>query len=282
MTDSIHAVDSAEIGEPGCATHTYLMRSVDPFIRDPFAQFVEARGDKAGSLDPLAGAPAFNFLTGHGGFAQVFTNGLTGLRWRADRVRLNPMLPPQLGRGVTLKGLHWQGRTFDVTVGPDDTTVTQRAGAPFAVESPQATQMVSSGSPLSLKTRRPDLAPTDNLARCKPAQASSQELGMLAEGAVDGSVATIWAPAPTAPGGSLRVDLGKRSRISRITLRWTDTLPSTFQILTSNDGANWTPAPPADADGTLRNPVNARFVRVDLTRGTTEERVGIRELEVIG
>jgi len=282
MTDSIHAVDSAEIGEPGCATHTYLMRSVDPFIRDPFAQFVEARGDKAGSLDPLAGAPAFNFLTGHGGFAQVFTNGLTGLRWRADRVRLNPMLPPQLGRGVTLKGLHWQGRTFDVTVGPDDTTVSQRAGSPFAVESPQGTQMVSSGSPLRLKTRRPDLEPTDNLARCKPAQASSLELGMLAEGAVDGSAATLWAPAPTEAGGSLRVDLGKRSRISRITVRWTDTLPSTFQILTSNDGATWTPAPPTAPDGTLQHPVSARHVRVDLTRGATQERVGIRELEAIG
>ena len=29
-----------------------------------FAQFAEARGSKPGSQDPLAGAPAFNFLTG--------------------------------------------------------------------------------------------------------------------------------------------------------------------------------------------------------------------------
>jgi trehalose/maltose hydrolase-like predicted phosphorylase len=255
MTDSIHAIDAAEIGEPGCATHTYLMRSVDPFIREPFAQFVEARGDKAGSLDPLAGAPAFNFLTGHGGFAQVFTNGLTGLRWR--------------------------GRTFDISVGPDETTVSQRAGQPFTVESPQGTQVVSTGSPASLKTRRPDLAPTDNVARCRPAQVSSQELGMLPEGAVDGSAATLWAPAPTAPGGSLRVDLGKRLPISRITVRWTDALPGTFQVLVSDDGTNWTPAPPAGPDGTLQHPVNARHVRVDLTRPAGGERVGIRELEVI-
>src|SRR3954462_2513921 len=64
MTDAIHAVDSAQIGEPGCATNTYLDRSIKPFVRDPFAQFAEARGDKAGSQDPLAGAPAFDFLTG--------------------------------------------------------------------------------------------------------------------------------------------------------------------------------------------------------------------------
>jgi trehalose/maltose hydrolase-like predicted phosphorylase len=103
MTDSVHAVDAAQIGEPGCATHTYLMRAIKPFVRDPFAQFAEARGSKPGAQDPLAGASAFNFLTGEGGFTQVFTNGLTGLRWRADRVHLDPMLPPQPGRGVVLK-----------------------------------------------------------------------------------------------------------------------------------------------------------------------------------
>ena len=207
MTDSVHAIDAAEIGEPGCATHTYLMRSVQPFIRDPFAQFAEARGSKPGAQDPLAGSPAFNFLTGHGGFAQAFTNGLTGLRWRADRVRLDPMLPPQLGRGVTLKGLHWQGRTFDIAIGPHHTTVSQQAGAPLPVESPQGTQLVSTGHPLSVKTRRPDLVHTPNVARCKPAQASSQEAGMLPEAAIDGSLATVWAPEPTETSGSLRVDL---------------------------------------------------------------------------
>ena len=124
MSDAIHAVDSAQIGEPGCATNTYLDRSIKPFVRDPFAQFAEARGDKAGSQDPLAGSPAYDFLTGAGGFAQVFTYGLTGFRWRADRVYLDPMLPPQLSGGVTLSGLHWQGRSFDVHIGASTTTVT--------------------------------------------------------------------------------------------------------------------------------------------------------------
>jgi hypothetical protein len=90
MSDAIHAVDSAQIGEPGCSTNTYLDRSIKPFIRDPFAQFAEARGSKAGSQDPLAGAPAYDFLTGAGGFMQVFTYGLTGFRWRADRVHPRP------------------------------------------------------------------------------------------------------------------------------------------------------------------------------------------------
>ena len=97
------------------------------FIRASLrARFAEARGDKAGSQDPLAGAPAYDFLTGAGGFAQVFTYGLTGFRWRSDRVHLDPMLPPQLSGGVTLKGVQWQGRTFDVEIGPNTTKVTLR------------------------------------------------------------------------------------------------------------------------------------------------------------
>jgi trehalose/maltose hydrolase-like predicted phosphorylase len=281
MTDSVHAIDAAEIGAPGCATHTYLIRAVAPFIRDPFAQFAEARGSKPGAQDPLAGAPAFTFLTGVGGFTQVFTNGLTGLRLRADRVHLDPMLPPQLANGVNVDGLRWQGRTFDINVGPDQTTVTETAGSPFPVESPQGTQMVSTGSPLILKTRRPDLTPTDDAARCRPAQASSEEPGMYAEAAVDGSAATFWAPDPAATTASLTVDLGQSTTITRITPTWTDVLPTSYQVFVSADGKSWTPAPPADASGTLSQPVTARYVRIDLTRDPTAGRTGLRELEVI-
>jgi trehalose/maltose hydrolase-like predicted phosphorylase len=285
MTDAIHAVDSAQIGEPGCATNTYLDRSIKPFVRDPFAQFAEARGDKAGSQDPLAGAPAYDFTTGSGGFAQVFTYGLTGFRWRGDRVHLDPMLPPQLSGGVTLSGLHWQGRTFDVDIGPSNTRVTSRGGGSLPVEAPalggiENIQNIGSGSSLSIPTRRPDLAPTTNVARCRPATASSEESGMYAEAAVDGSEATFWAPDPTAGGGNLTVDLGARTKISGIAVDWTDALPASSSIQVSLDGNKWTSAPPADASGKLRNPVEARYVRVNMTVASGAPRTGIREVSV--
>jgi trehalose/maltose hydrolase-like predicted phosphorylase len=281
MTDSVHAIDAAAIGQPGCATHTYLMRSIVPFVRDPFAQFAEARGSKPGAQDPLAGSPAFNFLTGEGGFLQVFTNGLTGLRWRPDRVHLDPMLPPQLGSGVILRGLHWQGRTFDIAVGPERTTLTQTAGQPFLVETPQGTQTVGAGAPFTVTTRRPDRTPTDDAARCEPAQASSEEPGMYAEAAVDGSAATIWAPDPATTTANLTVDLGRATTITRITPDWTDVRPSSYQVLVSLDGTNWTAAPAADADGNLAQPVDARYVRVQFTHDPDAGRTGLRELEVI-
>ena len=57
MTDSVHAIDAAAIGEPGCATYTYLMRTIRPFIRDPFAQFAEARGARPASRTPTRARP---------------------------------------------------------------------------------------------------------------------------------------------------------------------------------------------------------------------------------
>jgi len=279
MTDAMHAVDSAQIGEPGCATNTYLDRSIKPFVRDPFAQYVEARGDKAGAQDPLAGSPALNFTTGSGGFAQVFLYGLTGFRWRADHVQLDPMLPPQLSGGVTLTGLSWRGRSFDVRIGATTTTVTLRSGPAMPVRSRGVDYSVGSGGSLSLSTRRPDLTPTSTLARCRPATATSEDPGMYAEAAVDGSKATVWAPDAGAT-GSTTVDLGGRVKVKTIAVDWTDTRPASSSIETSLDGSTWTPAP-TDASGKLQNPTTARYVRVTLTR-PGEELTGVREIAVTG
>jgi trehalose/maltose hydrolase-like predicted phosphorylase len=277
MTDSVHAIDAAQIGAPGCATYTYLRRSITPFIRDPFAQFAEARGDKAGAQDPLAGAPAFDFLTGSGGFSQVFTYGLTGLRWRDDGIRLDPMLPPQLSGGVTLRGLHWHGSTFDVKIGAASTTVTVRSGDPLPVDARGTRQVIRSGGSLSLTTRRPDLAAPANLALCKPGTATSEEAGMYADAAVDGSHATIWAPADAT--ASLTVDLRAKVQVGRIAVTWTDTLPATSSVQVSADGKAWTTVAPA-ADGSLASAVTARYVRVTMTRADTAPRTGIREVAV--
>jgi trehalose/maltose hydrolase-like predicted phosphorylase len=269
LTDSVHAVGAASIGEPGCSSYTYLMRSIKPFVRGPFDEFSEARGEKAGAQDPLAGSPAQDFLTGKGGFLQVFTHGLTGMRMREDAVRLDPMLPPQLRDGVTLRGLRWQGRTYDVAIGAHETTVRLTAGAPFDIETPQGgKRVVSEGAPAVLKTRRPDLTPTANLARCQEATASSREPGTEPGAALDGSAATAWVP--NAARGTLTADLGRAVRIGEVTPEWTTTRPASYRTRTSLDGRHW-------RDGT-DGP--ARYVRVTLRSADAEKRAGIEELKV--
>ncbi|WP_151479299.1 glycosyl hydrolase family 65 protein [Streptomyces albicerus] len=247
MTDSVHAIDAAAIGEPGCATYTFLQRAYRPFSRGPFALFSEARGDKAGAGDALAGSPAQDFLTGKGGFLQVFTHGLTGLRLRADALRLDPLLPPQLARGgVRLRGLRWRDRTYDIEIGPRTTTVRLTSGSPFPLETPQGRFTVD-GSGVDLKTRRPDLTPTDDLARCRPVTATSAEPGLYAEAAVDGNPATAWRPA--AAGGAPTVDLGRARKISTVTVTGT----RAYALTTSADVKRWQPYEPS---------TKARYVRI--------------------
>ncbi|MFH8796841.1 discoidin domain-containing protein [Streptomyces sp. NPDC017941] len=273
MTDSVHAVAAAGIGEPGCSTYTYMERSARPFVRGPFAQFSEARGDKAGADDPLSGSPAHDFLTGKGGFLQTFTHGLTGMRMRADRLRLDPMLPPQLADGVTLRGMAWQGRRYDVEIGAEHTTVRLASGAPMTFDTPQGEQTVSEGSPAVLKTRRPDLVPTDNTARCKPAEASSEEPGMYAGAAVDGNSATSWVP--DAATGTLTTDLGEPVRIEEVTPAWTEVKPAAYETEVSLDGHHWHTVKDAQASRL------ARYVRVTVHgEAGAKKHPGIAELTV--
>jgi hypothetical protein len=175
---------------------------------------------------------------------------------------------------VTLKGLHWHGRTFDIDLGASTTKVTLRGGGAFTLETPAGTRTVSSSA--TIPTRRPDLTPTDDLARCRGATATSEEPGQYAEAAVDGSAATAWSP--TASPASLTVDLGATTRVSSVTPTWGDTAPASSRVLTSTDGSSWTERK-VGSTGKLQPPVDARFVRVEVTSsGTTH--AALRELVV--
>ncbi|WP_326699627.1 discoidin domain-containing protein [Streptomyces sp. NBC_01754] len=267
MTDSVHAIDAAAIGEPGCSTYTYLQRSVRPFTRGPYHLFSEARGEKSGAQDPLSGFPAEDFLTGKGGFLQVFTHGLTGLRLREDGVRLDPSLPPQLREGVELTGLRYRGRTYDVSIGARTTTVRLTDGAPFTVHTPAGPRLLT--GTLTLPTRRPDLTPTPNAARCRPATATSETPGLYAAAAVDGSPATAWSPQGTA--GTLTVDLGRAVRVTSVTPTWSDTAPATHTVETSPDGRTWRAFRTGDV---------ARKVRLTVTSQDPGKPAGVSELVV--
>ncbi|MFE5243767.1 MULTISPECIES: glycosyl hydrolase family 65 protein [unclassified Streptomyces] len=267
MTDSVHAIDAAATGEPGCATYTYLQRAVRPFVRGPYSLFSEARGEKSGAEDPLSGFPAEDFLTGKGGFLQVFTHGLTGLRLREDGVRLDPLLPPQLRDGVELTGLRFRGSTYDIAVGPRTTTVRLTDGAPFTVHTPTGPRRLSGA--LTLPTRRPDLTPTADAARCRPATATSESPGLYAEAAVDGSPATSWSPDGAA--GTLTVSLRRATRIASLTPRWTDIAPAAHTLETSLDGRAWRPFRPGDT---------ARQVRLTVRSADAEKPTGVTALTV--
>lgn len=142
MTDSVHSIVCAQLGDAKAAFE-YTRRSVEPFVRPPFDQFAEARE-----------GGAFTFLTGHGGFLQEFLYGYSGLRWRADRLVLAPILPEQL-EAVTLYGVRWRGRVFDIDIHPDGTTIRLHTGDPLPVDAAGRSHRVPTGGELTIPTRTP-------------------------------------------------------------------------------------------------------------------------------
>ena len=219
MTDAIHSVISSQLGIAGCPAFTFTRRSVDPFMRPPYDQFSEART-----------GGAFTFTTGAGGFLQEFLYGYTGFRWRGDRIRLDPSLPPQL-TGVTVSALHWRGRVLRMSVGPQQTEVSLLSGTAVTVDTPSGTRTVAPGAPLVLPTRRPDLTPTADLARCKPTLADPAT-AEPAEAAADGTDITQWI-GPTSA-ASIRVDLGTAVPLGQVTV--TRSPVTTFASTTGGKG----------------------------------------------
>ncbi len=177
------------------------------------------------------------------------------------------MLPPQLREGVELTGLRYRGRTYDVSIGARTTTVRLTDGTPFTVHTPAGPRRLT--GTLTLPTRRPDLTPTPNAARCRPVTATSEAPGLYAAAAVDGSPSTAWSPQGAA--GTLTVDLGRAAGVTSVTPAWSDVAPAAYTVETSPDGRTWGPFRAGDV---------ARKVRMTVTSDDPGKPAGVTELAV--
>jgi trehalose/maltose hydrolase-like predicted phosphorylase len=258
MTDAIHSIAAAAIDAPGCSAYTYLLRSYQPFLREPYLQFSEFGPVKLT-------ATAYDFLTGVGGFMQEFLFGFSGFRPHVDAVRVDPSLPPQM-HGITLTNMAWQGRTFTMHIGPQETSITLNSGAALRLVTPGGAKTAELGVAVRIPTRRSDLQPTEDLVRCEQITATSSIPGSPAVAAVDGSPATAWTAAE--PGAKLTVDLGAAESLGTIKVLRGNRDSSPYSVETSSDGVEWktvatAPASsPTGVDEFTWVPVKARFVRL--------------------
>ncbi len=207
MSDAVNAIDAGALASSGCSSDVYLLRSVQPYIRDVFHQFSET-----------STGGTFTFMTGIGGFLQTFLYGTAGLRFGTGALGVAPVLTGQLG-GVVLHGIRWHHRTLTVAVGPNRTTVTLDHGSPMTVDTPHGPEHLVTGSPIDLATRRPDRMRTTDLARCGAVSATSSVPGGPPLAAVDGSGATGWQPGSLPATLTVHVAGGPRP-IHAVTLQW--------------------------------------------------------------
>jgi hypothetical protein len=279
MSDAVNSVDTSALGSPGCASYVYTQRSVEPFISDPFDQFSETRT-----------GGAFTFTTGIGGFLQQFLYGYPGLRWSDSSVQLDPSLTSQLG-GLVVRDLAWHGTRFTIAIGAATTTVSVRSGPALPVTIRGTSHTITPGTTLTVPTRRPDLMPTTDLARCQPATATSAQPGADPLAAVDGSPATGWQPEQIT--ATFTVPLAHAAVINRATLEWGRQWPpqpapnvhppagpvktlraSSYDLVASVNGKNWTVIASITGRTTGTRdvltfpPVHARYVGVRITAAT--------------
>ncbi|KAI8599163.1 glycosyl hydrolase family 65 central catalytic domain-containing protein [Dissophora ornata] len=240
MTYSIFSINSAQLSTQGCEAYTYLLQSSEPYVRGPFSQFSEQTSDVY--ADNGGTNPAYTFLTGHGGYMQIWTHGFTGYRPRLDCFYLDPSLPPQLApHGYTVRGMKWQGSVFDVTVAGTDTTITRRSGGSSKAcvlignrNKKSGKYHLSVGETLTVVTYRSDLNGTlvpGNKAQCSKVVTSNApiEPGQYALAAVDGSNATYWRPA-TKSAASLYIDLGKQQTINALHFNFNTNPPASYAV----------------------------------------------------
>jgi trehalose/maltose hydrolase-like predicted phosphorylase len=276
MTDAIHSIDASALNAPGCSAYTYMLRSYEPFLRPPYDQFAETRSG------PNTG---FNFLTGVGGFLQVFEYGYSGLRFTPSAIQLDPSLSPQL-QGITLNNLQWQGRVFTITIGLQSTQVQLTSGPALPVQTPgQPPLTVPTGHSITLPTRRPDLQSTSDLARCQQVNASSYVPGDEPVAAVDGSTATPWEA--TAPQATLTVKLANLTTVSGVTVTRGSSSAFSYSVETSTDGSSWhvvatAPSASTGVDQFTFSPVQAQYVRLDFPGASGATTPDIDEFVVTG
>ncbi|MEU5388996.1 discoidin domain-containing protein [Kitasatospora cineracea] len=124
------------------------------------------------------------------------------------------------------------------------------------------------------------------LSQGRPATASSAEnAGTPASAAVDGDNGTRWSSAAADPQW-LQVDLGAAATLNQVVLRWETAAAKSYQIQTSNDGANWTSvystSTGAGGTETLNVSGTGRYVRMYGTARTTQYGYSLWEFQVYG
>lgn len=253
MTWSIYAISEAQLQQKGCASYTFMQRSSESYIRQPFYQFSETMLDSEpeGVDNPafIFGLnPAFPFLTGAGGYLQYFTHGLTGMRPNAEAFYLDPILPPQLPGGIEVKGMKWQNASFDVTIEMETTTITRRNTSTDAEKyvnlrilggnTDVKAYRLAVGESIVVPTRRPDISyAKEDLALCQPVASDSDwAAGNYPYAIVDGANSTVWQPASSQM-ASITVELqGNKPRdVSKVILNWGGVPPSSFSLLGSKE-----------------------------------------------
>lgn len=225
--------------ELGCSYLTFLRMAVQPFLRAPFAQFLEQAVDDATANGGTS--PAFPFLTAHGGSLQAVVQGLFGLRFAYSMVQgtmqrelvLNPRHVPG---GLEIHHLHYMNSTFDLIMNDTTLAVHHRGGGVSitAIVLGTAPTTIEPHSTAYFAVPPPQTAP--GFALCSSATVYNITAGALGDTAIlinDGYNFTYWQAATDT--AKVLVDLHQQRAIKGGHINWGDLPPDWYSIAVLQD-----------------------------------------------
>ena len=101
MAKAIDTINACRVGEADKAWA--IAESLLEWYRPPFLTTTESPWNECGS-----------FLTGMGGYLQVFMFGFAGIQINEDQLIIQPCLPSALP-SITLRGISYQGQAITIT-----------------------------------------------------------------------------------------------------------------------------------------------------------------------
>ena len=240
MTFAINAIVEGSIAESGCAASTYHHKATIPYLRAPWFIMSEVPNDDVNGNGGVS--PAFPFVTGHGGAAQIPLFGYVGLDLTQDNLTIQPSLPPPIEH-LRVPDFYFQGAKFSAAMNSThtvltrlpspDTDVTQDVYAgrsmPVVIGSPkgrreQKFDSIVVGQTLTIANDMywQKSATKGNIAQCQATTTNSDSVSGKPPGAAtDGNTETVWQPNTVSP-STLTVNTGTVpfQQVQQINFNW--------------------------------------------------------------
>lgn len=257
MTWPIFSAVSSIVLEAGCSSQSYLVKAAKPFLRGPFAQFLEQNND---DYDTNGGThPAFPFLTASGGFLQA-VHGLFGLKFdyevlnntvnrflRVDAAQLS-----NLPNGVFLDGLRYMNLSLALNLTDNGLEVINRGQIKGGNASSTTLHVklgprlgshdyyIESGSSATLPIYTLKANLQDSLTECRKSIFANITQGVAGDVLAlinDGDNSTYW-QAETANTSKILVDLLYNKTIKGGSINWGEMPPKSVSVYAPNQEFN--------------------------------------------
>ncbi|GMG39539.1 unnamed protein product [Ambrosiozyma monospora] len=234
MTFPVFNAVTQKLNNIGCGSQTYLAKSVEPFLRFPFAQMSEQNND---DYDTNGGThPAFPFLTGHGGVLQSYLYGLTGLRFSynvSDDGSINKLLAfdptdlPLLEGDLHIYDFKYLNQSLDISIGSVNASIYHRGDSPVTIFVPDRNPesgyyVLQPGSSLNIPVFITEDNFEESITECaaSPYEISKGMHGDVIESIIDGDNSTKWQAENKDVWARVVVDLNSIESISKGHIVW--------------------------------------------------------------